>query len=186
MWVLSSRVCILSHFPSTLTFHFNCLGLLLLLPTSAFRPNVNRILWGNFTLLRAWDLQSRYHRAVKRSFRGLLKFQYHNMKLCGYMEGFVSTPLHNVDLIPKVKSWNCQLHFAFSVSFWIFCCLGASESTGAAPSPPLIPRGDCRSWLVCRADWEVHQARVWQETCSSDVGHGAMSGNCKSPGLMIN
>lgn len=43
----------MTHFPSTLTFHFNCPGLLLLLPTSTFRPNVNRSLWENLTFLRA-------------------------------------------------------------------------------------------------------------------------------------
>lgn len=53
-----SRVCILSHFRSTLTVRFSCLGPLLLLPAPTFRPSGDRVS-GEFTSRRAWRSGSR-------------------------------------------------------------------------------------------------------------------------------
>lgn len=50
----------LSHFLSSVTIYFNCLGPFLLLPTPTFSSNGNRNLLEKLLLRRAWGLHNRY------------------------------------------------------------------------------------------------------------------------------
>lgn len=152
-------------------------------------PTVNSFL-KKFTWLRAQGLQSRYQWALGKSFRGLLKFRYHNRKQCGYISlcqggGF--------SLLFALQYWQFQrgnlgtANSIFPSQFPSRFPVAWEPQKGVVPFPSLSSSGGCRSGLVCSTDsGKGTRPSVAKETQAPTSCPGLMSGNCKSPGFMIN